>query len=142
MTKGGAPAASTRPPPPRDGLQVLPSRAGESLLIKARASFFRVTYLRRHSLENGALLASASFSHSDKGHVGWHCDPALPGRLWCQESGHGLRVRDAESLEIIATEDQMLRGVPEAGRPRWGIITGPAVNLGPEKIGYVFESSE
>lgn len=92
------------------------SQSGESVLVYGEETFFHVSYFRRHGLENGALLASARFCGTRSA----QCEPALPGRLWCLENcreplfaGRGLRVRDAESLGIVADQDQMLRGIPE-----------------------------
>jgi hypothetical protein len=121
-------------------VRVLPSGAGESLLVKAHASFVGVTYLRRHSLENGAVLASERVGHSDNGGVRWDCQPAAPGRIWCVETINGIRLRDAESLETIATQEQMLRGVPAPVRPSG--IGGTTVYLGPGTVGLVFEDRE
>ncbi len=125
------------------GAMFLSSPSGESVLVHASGG--NVSYLRRHSLENGALLASARFSHpfSRARQTQWQCEPALPGRLWCLENGtdplhdiNGLRVRDAESLQIIAVEDQMVGGTPRLA----GMLSSGRVD--PKTRGWVFESQD
>lgn len=120
------------------------SQAGESVLVGASAPAFGILYLRRHSLENGALLASVQIRLFAGHAFQAECEPALPGRLWCLEnssdplSGGGLRVRDAESLQIVAAQDQILRGTPElAGTPRLSHM-----RVDPETRGFVFESAD
>jgi hypothetical protein len=123
------------------GSWFLSGPAGESVLLNA--SSLSVTYLRKHSLENGALLASAWLYRQGRGYQ-WACAPALPGRIWCLEnssdplSGHGLRLRDAESLEIIAEQDQLLGRTPDlAGTPL--LRTG---SVDPKTRGFRFESRD
>ena len=121
------------------------SQAGESVLVLASASALRVSYLRRHSLENGALLASVQFRHPYSRSYQAQCEPALPGRLWCVENSsdpldncNGLRVRDAESLQIIAGQSQILGGTPElAGTPPLSDM-----RVHPQTHGFVFESRD
>jgi hypothetical protein len=118
--------------------------SGASVLLNATAGGSRVSYLRLHSLENGALLASVRFFHDESRSYRAECEPALPGRLWCVENsgdplyGEGLRVRDAESLQIIAVQRQMLGGIPElAGTPRL-----KDMRVDPRTRGFVFESRD
>jgi hypothetical protein len=121
------------------------SQAGGSVLVKASAGGSRISYLRRHSLENGALLASVQFRHGGSRSFQAQCEPALPGRLWCLENSsdpldncNGLRVRDAESLQIIAGQDQILGGTPElAGTPLLKVM-----RVDPKTHGFVFESRD
>jgi hypothetical protein len=131
------------------------SQASESVLVFAAgvASFgeraidrvgnrYRDRYLRLHSLENGALLASEIFEHDDHYYGGSGgertCEPALPGRLWCPQGGKGLTVRDAESLRIIAEQRQILGGTPElAGEPLFDDM-----RVDPKTRGFVFESRD
>jgi hypothetical protein len=126
-----------------EGAQFMSSPSGESVLFVAEGLAGR--WIRRRSLENGALLASVwFFKLGGKGGSTAECKPAVPGRLWCLEnhtdplSGNGLRVRDEESLEIIAEQDQILGRTPElAHEPRiesW--------NVDPKTHGFLFESRD
>jgi hypothetical protein len=126
---------------------VLNSPAGDSLLVEAVAPAARVNWLRRHSLENGALLASARFSHECSRSYHVQCTPSAPGRLWCLElssdplCSEGLSVRDAESLRMIASQRDILRVVrrtPElAGTRGFG-----GMHVDPKTGGFVFESRD
>ncbi len=140
---GSAGCAPTRV----SGVQLLSSPAGESVLVYASAAGVRAKYLRRHSMENGALLASARFSHECSRSYRVQCEPAVPGRLWCMETSSGslcrerLSVRDADSLRLIAADSEILRVVRRtpalAGERGFG-----ALRVDPKTGGFVFESRD
>jgi hypothetical protein len=120
------------------------SPSGESVLFKAGGP--SGVWLRRRSLENGALLASAwvGYLRDNKGSDRLECTPALAGRLWCLENksdplgNHGLRVRDEESLKIIAKQDEILRRAPELADER----PFRDMNVDPKTRGFRFESND
>jgi hypothetical protein len=128
-------------------VKFMSSPAGESMLVEASAVVWRVKYLRRHSLENGALLASAQFLHECSRSYHVQCEPARPGRLWCLETSsdplcsEGLSVRDAESLRLIAAQNHILRVVrrtPELAGTRGFEM----MRVDPKTRGFVFESRD
>jgi hypothetical protein len=125
------------------------SRAGESVLVFASASFPRgryhpgrtCVYLRQHSLENGALLASAERCYPSDSYYydSWTCEPALPGRLWCVNGPEqGVYLVDTGSLQTIAVQSQLLGRAPElAGEPPFHHM-----RVDPQTRSFVFESRD
>lgn len=70
----------------------------------------------------------------------WDCRPAAPGRIWCDETVDSIHLRDAESLETIATVKQMFRGFPASLRRPLAI--GGWVQLGQGTVGLAFDDRE
>ena len=153
-----SPAAPSVPAPQRIRDATLVSNPdGDSVLVAAttvvrgrlggRRSVYvpdrTFIYLRRRSLENGALLASTEVSRDGSfdlpGWSPWNCERALPGRVWCIDHyAKGLKVLDAASLQTIAQQSQILGGTPElAGEPPFG-----GMRVDPKTRGFVFESRD
>lgn len=151
MATGSAGCAPPIPPSPQwiDDAKFVSTQAGESVLVFAatgalgarRRSLRNDTYLRRHSLETGAVVASVEFDYRQLpvDLVAVTCEPALPGRLWCFESSAGgLKVLDTGSLQTLAVQNQMLRGTPGlAGEPPF-----KHMRVDPKTRGFVFESRD
>jgi hypothetical protein len=144
-----APAYHALSPSAVHSAKFVSSQAGESVLVFASASVYRrryypgrtCVYLRRHSLENGALLASAEHCYASESYYYdyWTCEPALPGRLWCINGpGQGVYLVDTGSLQTIAVQSQFLGRAPElAGEPPFHYM-----RVDPQTRGFVFESRD
>lgn len=126
------------------GVWFVSGPSGESVVVTAGS--LGGAWLRRHSLEDGTLRASAQLFVAVIGRNGYtaQCTPAVPGRLWCLENGngigdgHGLRIRDMESLRVIAEQEEMLGRTPALARER----PLRAGSVDPKTHGFSFESRD
>src|ERR1700733_280435 len=143
---GSTGCAAPHVPPPQwvHGATFVRGGDGASVVLFATVPFGRrtrwYTYLRRHSLDDGALLASWESSYDDFEYrnAEWRCEPALPGRLWCLDGPgeDGLSVVDTASLRTVAVQSQMLSSISAvAGKEPFHHM-----RVDPKTRGFVFES--
>jgi hypothetical protein len=140
------------PPPPQFAFRATFVSGGgpDSVVIVAGAPREKVgartyrtyLYLRRHSLDDGALLGSREAGYADADNLEQYggCEPALPGSMWCVNVARasGLSLVDTASLQTVAVQSQMLGSVGEVA----GTQPFYSIRLDPKTRGFVFEGRD